>query len=278
MSEMNELILGTYEGTEIAYREGSDHPMFALHDMAKAHGKLVADYLRLDSTKAYIQAVSFDMGIPISKVLVKSKGGRSASDDSRGGTWAVELVAIDFAQWLSVPFKLWVNKQIRALVNGTPIASRESAEFYFQQTMTAISALAQAIESGFARTDRRLDSIECRLGVVESNQSGSRKNFSKSCQKAVAHVVAELYQGKCPVCRTRQVDRIHHWRSKGGNNPRIAMPVCGKCHDKFHTDSQLHDSLESTFQDFQRLARPTFESMGVIEKKRVPPPPPNFLF
>lgn len=34
--------------------------------MAQAEGKLLADYLRLESTKAFLDALSADMGIPIS--------------------------------------------------------------------------------------------------------------------------------------------------------------------------------------------------------------------
>jgi hypothetical protein len=34
--------------------------------MAKTNGKLIADYLRLDTTKAFLDNLSTDMGIPIS--------------------------------------------------------------------------------------------------------------------------------------------------------------------------------------------------------------------
>jgi hypothetical protein len=47
--------------------------------MAQAEGKLIGDYLRLDSTKAFLEALSTDMGIPISAVdgLVQVRKGGS---------------------------------------------------------------------------------------------------------------------------------------------------------------------------------------------------------
>ncbi len=37
--------------------------------LCQAAGKLLADYLRLKSTKEYLKALSVDMGIPISKLV-----------------------------------------------------------------------------------------------------------------------------------------------------------------------------------------------------------------
>jgi len=76
--------------------------------MASAGGKLVADYLRLKGTKAYIEELSRVMGIPITELLVIKQGG----DDQ--GTWGHVEIAVDLAQWVSVPFRIWANKTLRA--------------------------------------------------------------------------------------------------------------------------------------------------------------------
>ena len=46
--------------------------------MAQAEGKLIADYLRLDSTKAFLGELSRSMGIPIDLlVIIKTTGPNS---------------------------------------------------------------------------------------------------------------------------------------------------------------------------------------------------------
>jgi hypothetical protein len=43
--------------------------------MCKAVGKLFADYRRLETTAEFLQELSGDMGIPISKLVVSIRGG-----------------------------------------------------------------------------------------------------------------------------------------------------------------------------------------------------------
>ena len=76
--------------------------------MAQANGKLLGDYLRLKSTKAYIEAVSVDMQIPISEVVDVVKGGQVALQ----GTWGHKLIALHLAQWISPSFHVWCNAHI----------------------------------------------------------------------------------------------------------------------------------------------------------------------
>lgn len=41
---------------------------------------------------------------------------RQGSTENGGGTWMHEDIALDFAQWLSVDFKLWCNDRIKELM------------------------------------------------------------------------------------------------------------------------------------------------------------------
>src|SRR5690606_13038434 len=68
--------------------------------MCKAAGKLFADYYRLKTTKAYLEELSADMGIPIPKLVQVFSGG----DPKLQGTWVHPQVAIHLAQWLSPAF------------------------------------------------------------------------------------------------------------------------------------------------------------------------------
>ena len=73
--------------------------------MAKANDKLIADYLRLETTKAFLQELSQSMGIPIVD-LVRIKTGRG------GGTWGHPQVAINCGQWCSPSFAVLVSQWV----------------------------------------------------------------------------------------------------------------------------------------------------------------------
>lgn len=75
-----------------------------LTQMAKANGKLIADYLRLDTTKAVLDKLSIDMGIPISK-LIQIRRGKPANLQ---GTWGHPKIAIHCGQWCSADFSVLV--------------------------------------------------------------------------------------------------------------------------------------------------------------------------
>ena len=84
-----------------------------LTEMCATAGKLVADYLRMDSTNEYLSALSAVMGFPITSEgkglgLVQVKQG----GNQQQGTWAHPEVAIDCAQWVSVDLRIWTNRTL----------------------------------------------------------------------------------------------------------------------------------------------------------------------
>ena len=88
--------------------------------MCQAEGKAFADYTRLGTTKAYLQALYADMGIPISELIQSVKGGRPEQQ----GTWVEPHVALHLGQWLSPEFSVQVNKWVFEWISG--IASRRA--------------------------------------------------------------------------------------------------------------------------------------------------------
>ena len=93
----------------IRFERRGDRVWVNLTDMAKATGKLVADYTRLNATTRFLTEFESVMGIPITETV---QGGIPENQ----GTWAIEEVAIDFAAWCSVGFRIWVSQQIRVLM------------------------------------------------------------------------------------------------------------------------------------------------------------------
>ena len=113
--------------------------------MAKANGKLLADYTRLKSTKEYLQALENDMGIPISLLIIEVKG--YANDQS---TWVHPEIAIDLARWVSVPFRIWANRTLMKVMLASeiepeqpPVPALPPVEQRLKTLVEAMKTLAQ---------------------------------------------------------------------------------------------------------------------------------------
>jgi hypothetical protein len=102
------IITHSYNGIAIEQRVTDEY--VNLTQMAKAGGKQVGHYLDLKSTDEYLEALSSDTEIPISDLVIVVKGGDLSVVQQ--GTWAHKLVAVDFAQWCNVKFRIWANKTI----------------------------------------------------------------------------------------------------------------------------------------------------------------------
>lgn len=96
-----------------------------LNDIAKPFGKRVDNWIRLKSTQnlfeAFKQDPSYNGAEPITVKRGREKGSSLVPSDLReptlgGGTWAHPDIAIQFAQWCSPGFALWVSRQIRHLL------------------------------------------------------------------------------------------------------------------------------------------------------------------
>jgi hypothetical protein len=131
--------------------------------MCKANNKFLADYTKLKSTKQYLQALSNDMKILISSLVIEVQG-----HGSEQSTWIHPEIAIDLARWVSVEFRIWANRTLMKVIMGI-----ESVQ---QQSMTQVQLLA-AIAQQMAEQEQRLleqqrqqTEILARLKVVEVEQ------------------------------------------------------------------------------------------------------------
>lgn len=80
-----------------------------LTQMCQANGKHIGHFLALKSTKAYLEEMESEIGIPISQILLVKKGN---SVDFTQGTWGHPELAILLAQWISPKFHRWCNAHI----------------------------------------------------------------------------------------------------------------------------------------------------------------------
>lgn len=113
-----------YNGNNITFEMNSDeNVMINATDMAKAFNKDVFGFLRLDSTKEYINAYcqtadlrSENEFTPNGKLIKVVNGGRN------NGTWMERSVALKFAAWLNPFFEVWVYKMIDQILFGEFVA------------------------------------------------------------------------------------------------------------------------------------------------------------
>ena len=112
---MSTITLLDFQSSNIRFETRDGRVWVSLTDMAKASGKLLGDWNRLNSTKEFLYALESHMGFPIWETM---KGGVP----SKKGTWAIEKVAIEFAGWCSVHFKIWMLEQIETLLTQGYVA------------------------------------------------------------------------------------------------------------------------------------------------------------
>ena len=103
--------------------------------MCQAHHKKWHEYLRLPTTQEYLNGLAKDLGMlvilnnpkrenPSSALVLAFKGG-----NSQQGTWVHPEVAIDLAAWISVEFRILVNRWVREwMVTGrNPLSPKPAA-------------------------------------------------------------------------------------------------------------------------------------------------------
>ena len=184
-----------YGNTPVNFRMEDGVVMVNATAMARHFGKRPVDYLRLPSTVELLGAIVRKSHICEQKLVMTAKG----SPEYGGGTWLHEDVAIDFAQWLSVDFRLWVNDRIKELLrygmSVTPEAMDHAAD-----DPRFVLGVVDRLREGYAEgirlreeNDRLLDTLEVQAHKVEfyDNVHRSRKPDDKRIYR-ISQIAAEL--------------------------------------------------------------------------------------
>ena len=110
-----------YQETEIHFLLGNEkNVMVNATEMAKAFGKEIDNFLRLDSTKKFISSL---LKRENSKIIPSDVRGYLTEEDivigkKRGGTYMHRKLALEFASWLDIDFKVWIIDMIDDLLFG----------------------------------------------------------------------------------------------------------------------------------------------------------------
>ena len=114
---MNDAIVEIFEGQQITIRPSDGY--WNATEMCKRYGRKLNDFARLSSSKAYIQALSENTGIPALSLMELRKGRGQA-------TWVHPRVALKVAAWLNPHFEVWVYSVIEKLLAQGKVELQES--------------------------------------------------------------------------------------------------------------------------------------------------------
>lgn len=150
----NEMRVFEYNGNEVSFDFGQG-VMINATQMAKAFGKAPKDYLKTQSAKDLIKAVSARTNVLPTDLVTVINGGTNY------GTWMEETIALDFAQWLSVDFKLWCSNVIKEVLKYG------SFSFEIPQTLSQALMLAAKQAEEIETQAKQIEIQEPKVEVFE---------------------------------------------------------------------------------------------------------------
>lgn len=152
-----------YNGNNITFQIGNGDVMVNATEMAKPFSKSPSEYLRLPSTRKLIEAVMGKSRIDENQLVKTLRGGNIQ------GTWIHEDIALDFAQWLSVDFKLWCNDRIKELLKHGITATPSTIEDLLNNPDAFIKTLEvlKAERAEKERLQKQLKSQEIKIDFID---------------------------------------------------------------------------------------------------------------
>ncbi len=179
------IILHEASGLKIGQRHEDGY--VNLTKISQASGKKLNDYLRLDTTKAFVDELSMDTGIPVSKLIEIRKGKPAYLQ----GTWGHPQVAINCGQWCSPRFAVLVSKWVVdwMTTGKRPISQTENytdsllptAKAYIQSSQALNRAIHTAIHQQTGSLKQALESLFTQETLTTGNSTDTSTNFS-ACQ------------------------------------------------------------------------------------------------
>lgn len=154
---MNTLQVFDYQNNPVSFKDEDGQAYINATEMAKPFGKRPAKWLELPSTKELITAIGV-RPIRKSDTLVITMNGV--------GTWLHEDIALDFAQWLSVDFKIWCNDRIKELMRYGVTASDNMINQMLDDPDTMITILTKLKEER-AANQLQAEKIQEQQKVIE---------------------------------------------------------------------------------------------------------------
>lgn len=144
----SDVILRTYEAESLSIDVTfTSDAFFNATAAAEPFGKRTVDWLVLDSTKAYIEALCDVIRSEKSSLLNVVRGGRGRAD----ATWMHPDLAVPFCRWLDIRFAVWCDQQIKDILQGRGAASTHDTYRYHSLLLRTLRDLERT-KDGFGHS------------------------------------------------------------------------------------------------------------------------------
>lgn len=160
-----------YQEREIHFSLGNDGDvMINATEMAKAFGKRTDHYLQNEATKKFIEAIKVpDISGTLTTTVFENRG--------RNGIYFCEILALDFAAWLDVDFKVWVYRRIQEILFGKAKNVSKKISESIQKKLT-ISILTEKVKKiGNDDVNKLLLELD-ELKKIENEKKKAVRQFS----------------------------------------------------------------------------------------------------
>lgn len=214
-----------YNGNNITFQLGNGDVMVNATEMAKAFGKMPKDYLRTQSAQELINALSVRLKCLTADLVKVVQGGDIQ------GTWLHEDIALDFAQWLSVDFKLWCNDRIKELLKtGVTTISDEDEAIYnamniLQKRLEASKQQVQMLESKVELQETEIKYLAPKAKytdeVLQSTSTFTTTQIAKDLGMSAQALNQKLKERKIQFFQSGQWFLTHTYQDKGYTDMRI---------------------------------------------------------
>lgn len=129
--------------------------------LCKACDRKIATYLRAETTKEFLSALSSEVQICTSELTLTIKG-----FGVQQGTWVHPYVAINLAQWASPKFAVAVSKWVFDWFNGRKSTEVEPAE---QKALPPYNPTAVEMVGEFIKNRNLIRSLEAKNALIKEN-------------------------------------------------------------------------------------------------------------
>jgi KilA-N domain len=205
-------IIKSYKGKNI--RINSIDQYVCLTDMATAGGKLVNDWLRLNTTSAYLKAFELATGIPVATLLNVGEG--------TIGTWAHPKIAIRFAQWCSPEFAIQVDFWIDELLSTGSVEIKPQTEIERARAyLAALEAKAELeiVNSQLVEENQQLSeavdelfSYSSIIRIAKFNKCDEKLFNWRLLKNASINLGVEIKKVPCPRYQVKSLYSHDVWR------------------------------------------------------------------
>lgn len=143
---MSQIISLSFDNTPVSFNSNG---YLNATSIAAKFNKRAADYLRSQSTKDYIAAITRKCVMKENQLVTVKKGGNV----QESGTWLHNKLAIDFARWLNPDFAVWCDEQLEAILHPQPQLAATELASDVQRLHLSDLVKYEALKRGGARND-----------------------------------------------------------------------------------------------------------------------------